>query len=107
MLSALPLVLDVSALPVASELSALTSEDEFSFESVDFSSFSPSFSFSTSFSADGEVVSLSSFFAGLEDFSPSSGISIICKKKKERQNDSWRHEERQSETDRCLQKESV
>lgn len=82
MLSASPLVLDVSALPVASELSALTSEDEFSFDSVDFSSFSPSFSFSTSFSADGEVVSLSSFFAGLEDFSPSSGISIICKKRR-------------------------
>lgn len=106
MLSASPLVLDVSALPVASELSALTSEDELSFDSVDFS-FSPSFSFSTSFSADGEVVSLSSFFAGLEDFSPSSGISIICEKKEEHKNDSWRHEERQSETGRCLQKESV
>jgi len=80
-LSASPLVLDVSTLLVASELSALTSEDEFFFDSVD-SSFSPSFSFSTSFSVDGEVASLSlsffsSFFAGLEDFSPSSGISII------------------------------
>lgn len=89
MLSASPLVLDASTLLAASELSALTSEDVFSFNSVDFS-LSLSFSFSSSLlppslSADGEVsLSLSlfsSFFGGLGDFSPSSGISMIWEKR--------------------------